>query len=221
MEIFDHTFLDGLADSVALFLKHQVFLAPILFLVLEEAGIPLPIPGDIIVIFTGYQVTRGAIAYPVAFVVIIAAVLIGSTILYTLSKRYGKKIVFMLGNYLHFDEEKLATVEKNFKKYGILVIIIGRHIPGFRIPITIFSGISDISYKQFILSTFVSVIFSTAFYLSIGQRMGPKAAHLLHAHHSLYIISILPILIMIIGYFYLSWQDREKSQKKKVIKRPN
>jgi len=212
--MFDNTFLDGTEDLIVSFLQHQAYLAPILLLTLEEAGVPLPLPGDFIVIYTGYQVRKGAIPYPVAFASIMVAILLGSTILYFLSARYGQEIVLKLGYYIHLDKKKLLTVEEKFRKYGMLVIIIGRHIPGFRIPITIFSGISEITYKKFILSTFISVIFSTALNLSIGERLGPKALKLFHAHHSLYFFTALPLILTIIWYIFVVIKGRGKTAGK-------
>jgi membrane protein DedA with SNARE-associated domain len=82
---------------------------------------------------------------PFAFVLLLLAVLVGSSTLYALSARYGQRIVLHFGNYLHVDAHKLLTVEEKFQQDGPWVIILGRHIPGFRIPITIFAGMSGIA----------------------------------------------------------------------------
>jgi membrane protein DedA with SNARE-associated domain len=82
---------------------------------------------------------------PFAFVLLLLAVLVGSSTLYALSARSGQRIVLHFGNYLHVDAHKLLTVEEKFQQDGPWVIILGRHIPGFRIPITIFAGMSGIA----------------------------------------------------------------------------
>ncbi len=199
----DPTFLDNYSDALIGFLNSQKVIAPILLLALEEAGIPLPVPGDLIIAYTGYQVAQGNISYQVAFILILISVLIGSTILYGLSFRFGNRLILTLGKYIHLDEKKLLTVEKHFRKYGILAIIFGRHIPGFRVPVTVFSGISDVSYKTFIASTFVSVIFWIIIYLSLGLNLGAKTMALLHAHTYLRLFLFLPFILFFGLLFYL------------------
>src|SRR5919197_4170662 len=60
-----------------------------LFLVIfaEELGIPLPVPGDVAVMTGGYLTTEGRISYPLAYGAVIAGALLGSLILFTLSRR--------------------------------------------------------------------------------------------------------------------------------------
>jgi membrane protein DedA with SNARE-associated domain len=200
-------FLDLPQDLIGFFLHNQGLIAPSLLLTLEESGVPLPVPGDVLVAYRGYQISQKLLSYQVAFISVLLPVLLGSSILYFLSYNFGEKLVLRIGKYLHFDEKKLVRVERYFKKYGILVIIIGRHIPGFRIPITIFSGISKISYPTFILSTFVSVVFWIAFYLSVGEKLGRKTIKLLHSSGHYFYLLIFPILILI---FLLYLRRRRK-----------
>ena len=118
-------------------------------------------------------------------------------ILYYLSSWYGQIIVLNFGKYIHFDGKKLTTVEEKFRKYGAWVIIFRRHISGFRIPIMVFSGMSGVSYKTFIVSTFISVIFWILFYLSVGQQFGAKIVRLLHGHNGYFVLLLIPFLIFI------------------------
>jgi membrane protein DedA with SNARE-associated domain len=199
MDIIFNYLVDSFADVIQFFLTHQITYAPILLLILEEAGIPLPIPGDIIIAYTGYKISTGAIPYIGAFITILISVLIGASILYFLSAKFGQEIVLKFGQLIHLNDKKLLTVEHKFKKYGPWVIIFGRHIPGFRIPITVFAGISKIPYKTFILSTFISIIFWIPFYLGVGQKLGIKTVHLLKGHHWYFLIVFLPFLLFVIG----------------------
>ena len=212
LSIFELKQIDPLSDWLGTFVIHNGIFAPMLLLLLEEAGVPLPIPGDMYVAYTGYLVSKGAISYLLAFVLLLLSVLLGASILFYLSSRYGQIIVLKFGKYIHLDERKLATVEEKFRKFGVWVIIFGRHTPGFRIPITVFSGMSGISYKKFISSTFISVIFWILFYLSVGQHLGKSIFTLLHGHHNYYLLLFIPFIIFIGSIAYI----RVKSIKRKV-----
>ena len=190
--------IDPFTDFLVTFITHQIYIAPFILLLIEEAGVPLPIPGDIYIALVGYQVSLGRFSYVQAFILLILSVLIGSSILYYISAKWGNKIVIKLGKYIHVEEKSINYVEVKFRKYGIWVIIIGRHIPGFRIPLTIFSGISGISYKTFITCNFISIVFWIAFYLSVGQRVGKRVMHLLHIHPYYYLFLLIPVFLFIL-----------------------
>ena len=215
--MFNHFFpffelnqIDPFTDWLGAFIVNNGIFAPMLALLLEEAGVPLPIPGDIDIAYAGYLVSKGAISYALAFALLLLSVVIGASILYYLSAVYGQAIVLKFGKYLHLNEKKLLTVEGKFRKYGVWVIIFGRHIPGFRIPITIFSGMSEVRYRTFILSTFVSVVFWILFYLSLGQRLGPRILKLLHGHHGYFILLIIPLIILTGFILYLRFMPKRK-----------
>jgi membrane protein DedA with SNARE-associated domain len=176
-------FLEIPEASVDFFLQHRGVVAPIGLLTGEEAGIPLPVPGDAIIAYTGYQASKGAISYVLAFVALLAAVLVGSSILYLVAARWGQSIVLSLGKLVHFNEQRLITVEQRFKMYGPWYIIVGRHIPGMRIPITIFAGTSKVPYAVFLASTFVSVMIWIAIFLALGSHLGTKTVRLLTSVH--------------------------------------
>src|SRR5258708_2973521 len=135
MDIFSS--FDQFEDVIVGFLIHQIYLAPIILLILEEMGIPLPF-ADIVIAYTGYQVAVGRIPYLTAYIILLIADLAGATFLFLLSRRYGKHIVDKFGKYIDLDMNKLNSFEGFFRKYGPIAIIVGRHVYGFKVPITIF-----------------------------------------------------------------------------------
>src|SRR5258708_751694 len=177
-------------NTILHFLQSHILIAPFLLLFLEELALPLPIPADVTIMFLGYEVSVGVISYWQAFTILLSAVVIGSSTLFFLTKRYGKSIVKKFGDGTDLDQKKLETMSETFKRYGILVIIFGRHIPGFRGPITIFAATAKVSYRSFFLSVVISAIPWITFYLWLGGRLGPNVMDLVHHHHE-YIFLIL------------------------------
>jgi len=215
MSIFDGTFLDGIENWIVSFLQYQVFFAPILLLIIEEAGIPLPVE-NVIFIHTGYQVAKGNLPFLVAYIILLGSIVIGASILYYLSSRYGQRLIFKFGKYMHLSEDKLFTVQNWFKKYGVWFIIFGRHIPGFRVPITVFSGMSHITYRTFILCILISDAFTIPFYLTLGMKFGPKAAGLLHAHQGYVIFLVSSAILVALGVLFLRMSKSVKDNMQKV-----
>ena len=196
------SFLDKIQDFLANFLVHQIYLAPIILLTLEEIGVPLPF-ADVVIAYTGYQVAAGRIPYVVAYLVLLVSDMLGATILYLIAKHYGRKVIDRFGKYIDLDMKKFTTVEEKFRKYGPIAIIIGRHIIGFKIPITLFSGISKMRYRTFAVSVLISDSLWIAFYLSLGEKLGPKTLHLLHDHHWYALLFLFPIFVSILPFFLM------------------
>ncbi len=193
---------DVVEDWLVTFLHLYPLIGPVFLLIIEEAGIPLPIPGDIYISYVGYQISQGTIPFLSAFLLLTTAVLIGSSILYYLSFHYGKAIVLRFGKYIHLNERKLYFLEAKFRQYGPFVIIIGRHIPGFRIPVTVFAGISKVKYRTFFLSELVSIILWIGLFLEIGVKLGKKTLSLFHNHNSFFLLLIIPITLTIVTFLF-------------------
>lgn len=213
MDLFNSRYFDGFEDFLLNFFQHNPIIAPFLMLILEEAGFPIPIE-DIVITYTGYQVAKGTISFFAAYVGLVTADLIGATILYYIASKYGQTLILKFGKYIHLNTHKLLLIEEKFKKYGALCIILGRHIPGFRVPITIFSGMSEVTYKTFIISTFLSIVWWIPIYLGIGQKLGPAAVSLFHRHTYLTLIfTLVPVILIIVLIFYLRGKKKKKKEK--------
>jgi membrane protein DedA with SNARE-associated domain len=214
LPILESPQLDFFTDWISSFVIHQAHIAPFILLFMDESGIPLPIPGEAYITYVGYEVSRGQLSYILAFLMLLASVLLGASILYFVSRRWGRKLVLKIGKYIHVDEKRLTIVEGKFKKYGFWVIIFGRHIPGFRIPITIFSGISGVPYTTFIVSTFISVVFWIALYLSVGEKVGIKVVKHFHISPLYFLILSIPFILFVISIISVWFGDIQSRRKK-------
>lgn len=209
--------LDGYEDILVGFLVHQIYLAPIILLILEEIGVPFPF-ADLVIAYTGYQVAIGRIPYFVAYILLLVSDIIGASILYFVSRRYGMKIVDKFGKYIDLDMNKLNSMEGKFRKYGPLVIIVGRHIYGFKVPITIFSGISKMRYIVFLISVIITDSVWIPFYLSLGKRLGPKTIRLFHSfhfNHWYYLLLLIPVVVAFVPFFLMK-KGKTKNQTDKT-----
>ena len=184
-------------------IKIHELIIPVVLLFFEESGLPLPLPGDAVIAYVGFKVSQKAFPYFEVFVLFLFSVLCGSSLLYFLSRKWGNKIILKVGRYLHLNKEKFFLLQDKFKKYGILVIIVGRHIPGFRIPVTVFSGISKVRYPIFLFSVLISIIPWIYFYLFLGSKLGYKTISILNFSYWYYIYAGIPLLVIILGVIYL------------------
>lgn len=151
------------------FIEQYSYFGLFIVLLAEEAGIPLPIPGDI---FIATQSALSNSNYFLIVTTVILATLIGSTILFILSKKIGNSLLHKYGKYIKITPEKIKKVEKWFEKYGGFAIVIGRLIPGLRIVTPVVAGLFGVSYKSFwFFTTIASFIWANIYYF-IGKYFG-------------------------------------------------
>lgn len=183
-------------------LTHRVLvrfgpIGALLLLYIEESGIPVPVPGDVYVGYLGH-LADSPLKWFLAWLGIIAAVLLGSTNLYLISRRWGRGLVRgRVGVLIHLSPRRLATAERWFSRWGALAIIFGRHIPGFRVPITVAVGIFGVPYRTVVFGVTVSTAVWAGFWLWVGAHFGARIGHFLGGHRWAYLVVGLVILALI------------------------
>lgn len=196
--------LDKYAEWIEYFIKAQEVLAPLLLLFAEEMGVPILIPGDAILAYTGFSVSKAHdTSIWLALGLATAAILCGATILFFASRRWGQQLITKLGKFLFIKESHIKKAERLFAQFGFWTIIIGRHIPGLRIPITIFAATSGVRYRTFILSTFASTVLWVLFYLHIGIRYGGDIQKTINKSIGLSLSVLIGIIVTIIAVHFI------------------
>jgi membrane protein DedA with SNARE-associated domain len=196
-ELFQDTF-QGLRS----FFMQHTYLPGFGLLYIEESGIPLPAPGDVFVMYVGVHIPRDVWAFLAAWLGLILVVVLGATNLYLVSRRYGTRLVqSQFAEYVHLSPERLEKAEQWFKRYGVLAIIFGRHIPGFRVPITVASGVFRVPYRVFAPCVAVSSAIWAGVMLTLGVTIGPRLAVLLRAHGEVYFIWAGLVVVLVVGMY--------------------
>src|SRR5919112_5979561 len=111
--------------------KHS-FGAILLVVIIEEVGIPLPIPSDFLVIFAGTTADHSLSRLVMFYVALTMASGIGASGLDTIVRRGGRPLVERLGRYVHLGPEQLARAEALLSRSGWGGIAVGRATPGLR-----------------------------------------------------------------------------------------
>ena len=135
---------------------------------------PLPLPGDLAILFMGFQISLGS-AHPVAVVLVAAgSATAGASVLYWISRRLGLELLRRFGHFIRVDSDRIEQFETWFRRRGGLAIVVGRMIPGLRIVVAIFAGLARVPYPQFVLYTAISSLIWASFFTGLGWYFGSR-----------------------------------------------
>jgi membrane protein DedA with SNARE-associated domain len=191
------------------FFHRYSYLASYALLYIEESGVPLPAPGDVFVMYVGAHIPRNIFAWIGAWLGLIAVVVAGATNLFFISRRFGRRLAEgRFAEAVHLSPERLDRAEKWFDKYGVIAIIFGRHIPGFRVPITVAAGVLKVKYSVFAASVAVSTAIWAGVVITIGINYGPRLGAFLRVHREMYWLWAAVVLVMIV---LIAFRIRRKS----------
>src|SRR3989344_2500133 len=150
-------------------IQHYSYLGLFVILFIEEAVIFLPVPGDIFIAATAALPQSN---YLMVVATVTASTLCGSTILFFLSKTFGRKLLTKFGKFIRLTPPRISKVESWFEKYGGSAIIIGRLIPGLRTVTPFVAGLFEVNYKTFWAYTALAAFIWANVYFLIGKFFG-------------------------------------------------
>jgi membrane protein DedA with SNARE-associated domain len=167
--------LQALVTALLAFYSANEALGLFLFLIVEEAGVPLWfIPGDALVMAAGARPGNTPAMVVLILLAATAGAILGSTALYALVRRSGRPVLARYGRFLHLNEQRIGTVEGWLQRYGPLAIVAGRLIPGLRTPTTVMAGLFEVPYWIFAPSTALAALLWALLYFFAGAFLASQ-----------------------------------------------
>src|ERR1700682_3206708 len=178
-------------------------------LYIEESGVPLPVPGDFYVAFIGKLYAGSLSSLLTVWLAIIAVVVAGSSNLYWISRRWGTRLLRhpAVARLLRLDGERLERAHRWFDRWGALAIIFGRHLPGFRITITVIAATMGVPYRVFAPSVAISTAIWAAVALWLGATLGQSIGHVLSANTWTYLVVFAAAIVLLAGVLVRAWRS--------------
>jgi membrane protein DedA with SNARE-associated domain len=143
-----------------------------LFLLLVLGTLGLPFPEDGILLLSGFLTAHHVIRPLPAFLVVYSGLLMTDFLLYSVGKKYGRRLVEHKRFHKIITEGRLAKLEKKFKKWGALVVFFGRHLLGVRAQIFLVAGVMRMSWKKFLIVDGTSALFTITLWGGLGYLGG-------------------------------------------------
>lgn len=180
-------------------------------LYLEESGVPLPVFGDALVVYVGHRYARTPVGLAAAWLGLILITVAGSSNMYLIARFWGRRLVEgPVGAFLDVTPSRLARAERWFGRWGAPAIVFGRHILGFRVPVTIGAGLFRVPYPVFALSVALSSAVWAAVWLALGVVFGEHIARYFGHNHWAYALLSLGLVALLAQALRRAWAERRR-----------
>jgi membrane protein DedA with SNARE-associated domain len=151
-----------------------------LVLLVKELGIPIPVPGDLIVVGAGAAASHGS-AGPVALVAIIGAATAGGTAQFLLVRGAARRPVISLLGRLGIPEERIARRAALLRQGGAGAVALARATPGVRVVAIAASGLAALPFRAFLGGLVLGNTAFIGFHFALGFLAGDAALGLVSA----------------------------------------
>ena len=122
-------------------------LAALLFI--KEAGVPIPIPGDLLVIGAGVASAGNSVGALVTLAVILIAGYAGGSLQFVLARGALRKPLIALLTKVGVPRARIDALADRLQRGGARGVAIARATPGVRVPAIAASGIAALTMRDF------------------------------------------------------------------------
>lgn len=191
---------------------------PIVFLVmlLKEAGIPIPVPGDVIMLGAAARAASGQWNLAAVIAVFEVAMIAGGTAQYLLARGPGRRLVYELGCRLGLTSDRLDRVALGLKRGGFTAVAIGMTTPGVRAATLAASGLAGLPFRTVVPALIAGDSVFFLLHLAIGYAGGTGIAALARSSHvssgaMLVVVLTAVLLLGLAGWLFLRRQGERRS----------
>ena len=173
-------------------------------ILIKEAGLPVPVPGDLIVIGAGVAAARGEVDPVVTLALIVVASVVGGAVQYSLVRSVARPVLLrVLGRVT--SAERLDRQTERLRRGGARSVAVARSTPGLRIIAVAASALAAIPPTAFVLGLAIGNALFISAHFGLGFLLGePILAAVGGALGTLAIAGVVLALLGGLGWFAIS-----------------
>ncbi len=177
-----------------------VYLILIFFAFIENVFPPSP--SDVVVIIgASFIAARGSADFIALIVLTSFSSSFGFMLMYWVGKKFGQRLV--RSHKIKFiTEEDLVKADFWFARYGYVLILINRFLPGTRSAISFFTGVHELNFtKTFVFATISAFLWNVVI-IWLGFKLGENVA-LIDYYLKTYSSTVILATIIIVAFFVI------------------
>ena len=163
---------------------------------IEEAGIPLPVPGDLVIAYYGWRAARDPYEIVQTILVCALASTAGTQVPYWIARRWGKRVTERIAYWLDFDPAKIEQLFVRFGQHGFRDVLIARLIPGLRVAVALVAGTAGVPWARFSAGVFIAGVIYWTIWVMLGSLLGPSVVESLSPAYLRVIVFAIPVVVV-------------------------
>src|ERR1700681_2155108 len=117
-------------------------------LVAMEAGVPVPIPSDLVMLGVGERVGAGHISLVAAVVAFEVVAIVGTTALFLVCRGPGRALIHRVGPRVGLTPARLGRAQDLLHRRGRVALALGRAMPGLRTVTVVTAASADLRPRR-------------------------------------------------------------------------
>ena len=169
------------------------------FILVKEIGIPLPVPGDLVIMGVGAYTASNVPAAGVALLAILLAGYVGASIQFFLFGTALRRPLLRALDRLGVGAARLERLSDRFRSYGVKAVAVTRMTPGVRIGVIPAAAIAAIPYAVFLPGIIVgNSVFVTA-HFAAGFLLGAYASDVVERVTDPVVVGVAALVVLAVG----------------------
>ncbi|MDB4925017.1 glycosyltransferase [Mucilaginibacter sp.] len=148
------------------------YLALFLLIYLQEIGVPIPLPNELLMLFAGYLSFKGILFFPAVLLCVIIADFTGTITLYLLFYFCGNYLMTHKPRWIPLSNATLDMLQLKVTQGGWWAVFLCRITPFIRGYTSVVSGLLRLKPKWFLPIAGISSILVCGTYVTLGEISG-------------------------------------------------
>jgi membrane-associated protein len=183
-------------------------LAALVLLLPMEAGVPIPLPADLVMFTVGQQVAAGRFPLWQAVVGFEVIAVIGTTALFLICRGPAHRIITRFGPRVGLTEARLGRAAALAEARGRPGLAIGRALPGLRTLTVVAAGASGLSGRRALPALILGSSVFLQVHLVLGLLLGPLATRAFDQAKGLALAAAAALAVAAVIF----WRARRRKQ---------
>jgi membrane protein DedA with SNARE-associated domain len=172
-----------------------------IFLLLMAGILGIPVPDEIVLLFSGYLVLRERLGYVPTLLAAFFGTMCGITLSYILGRTLGWFLLCRYGHLVHITPERIEVAHRWLERWGRWGLLFGYFVPGFRHLAAYLSGTSKMHLRMFALFAYTGAFLWIITFVTAGRYLGEEWERLSYKVHRVLLAVVLGVVIILAGYY--------------------
>jgi len=170
-----------------------------LVLLVKEAGVPIPVPGDLLVLGAGAALAGDPPLAIVGLALILVVGYVGGTVQYLVVRSALRQLLLRTLERVGVGRERIDTLAARLRRTGATGVAVARMTPGVRVGAIAACGVASIPAGSFVRGLVVGNTVFVAAHFALGFALGASAAQIIGAVGGIGLVLIAIAVLAAIG----------------------